>query len=66
MPKNLLPPSFSAPFPIPQPQQQNNKLIKNHQQQPSKYGRASNDGAEYIDISEYEKFFAVLQEAAGE
>ena len=57
MPKNLLPPSFSAPFPIPQPQQQqSNKLIKN-QQQSSKYSRASNDGADYIDISEYEKFY---------
>jgi hypothetical protein len=31
-------------------------LIKN-QQQSSKYGRASNDGADYIDISEYEKFY---------
>ena len=74
----LPPPGFTAPFPLPSfhlphQQQQNNKMIKNHHhhhQQSSKYGSnrvvSNNDGAEYIDISEFEKFIDVLQEAAGE
>lgn len=52
------------------------KSLMKAQQHQVKYGSNTNRssssnnseliGAEYIDISEYEKFFAVLQEAAGE
>ena len=58
--QTLLPPVIQQ-----QQQQQQQQSSKSSKSQ-SKFngGRATNE-PEYVDISEYEKFFAVLQEAAG-